>query len=501
MTRRLALAWPLACLALLASSSRPAAAGPPPTRVTVVQELVDLLALPNVAADQDNIRRNAEHLESLLARRGFHTELLETAGNPLIWGELPAPGATRTLLVYCHYDGQPVDPARWQQASPFTAILRRGKLEDGAAEVNLDGLSEVAADWRLYARSASDDKGPIVALLAAIDALAAAGTPRTSNLKVILDGEEEAGSPSLVGAISRYRDQLAADGMLILDGPEHPSGRPTLVFGARGILTARLTVFGPKVGVHSGNYGNWVPNPALALVQLLAAMKDDKGEVVIPGFYATTPALTAEERALLAAIPDQTPQLLAEFGIAAPERPGMKLEEAFVRPTLNIRGLASAHVGAGARTIIPDRAVAELDIRMVAGNTAADFQAKLRAFVASQGFQLVDGEPTDAARARFPKLASLSFGAGSPAFSTSPALPFSLGLRQALAARWGEPPVVLLTAGGTVPIAPFVEALQVPAVLVPIVNFDNHQHEENENLRLGNLFGGQGSIEAVLTMP
>lgn len=465
----------------------------------IVRELTGLLALPNVAADRENIRRNAEHLAALFRRRGFAVELLATDGNPLVWGELKVPGAKGTLLVYCHYDGQPVDPARWAQADPWHPLLRSGRIDAGGTEVaDFGSRTTFEPDWRLFARSASDDKGPIIALLAALDALKANGLGPASNLRVILDGEEEAGSPSLVPAIARYRDQLRADSMLILDGPAHYTGQPTLVFGARGIVTAELTVYGPKSGVHSGNYGNWVPNPALALAHLLGSMKDEQGKVLVQGFYDDLVPLSAEEERLLAAVPEEPARLLKTFGIAGPERPGETLQRAIQRPTLNIRGLTSAHVGAGARTIIPDRAVAELDIRLVAETQPAPMLERLRVHIAAEGYHLVDADPDDATRARYPKIARLVASAGTNAFRTSPVAPESQRLINALTALWGEPPVVIRTAGGTVPIAPFIAALGFPAIALPIVNFDNNQHEENENLRLGHLFQGIVSIAGAL---
>ncbi len=471
------------------------------SRPARMAELIELLSIPNVAADTVNIRRNAEHLRGLLAKRGFQAEILETDGNPLVWGELIVPGAKRTLLIYCHYDGQPTDPKRWAQGDPWKPVLLAGKVEDDAQPVtDLASRLTFGDEWRLYARSASDDKSPILGLLGAIDVLKGAKVPLTANLRVILDGEEEAGSPSLVPAIARYRDKLAADLMLILDGPQHPSNKPTLVFGARGIVTATLTVYGPKVGVHSGNYGNWVPNPALRLAKLLAAMKDDEGRVLIPGFYDAVPALTSEEKAMLEAVPDDAGKLLSSFGIAAPERPGMRLQEAFLTPTLNVRGLQSAFVGAGARTIIPDQAVAELDIRLIAETRAEDLIAKLRKFVADAGYHLVEAEPDDATRAKHDKIARLEVSPAFAAFRTSPLIPQAQKLIAALEAGYEEPPIVLRTAGGTVPIAPFIEALGLPAILVPTVNFDNHQHEENENLRLGNFFDGLYVISTALTM-
>jgi acetylornithine deacetylase/succinyl-diaminopimelate desuccinylase-like protein len=468
----------------------------------IVGELFELLALPNVAADRANIARNAEWLRAALGRRGFAAELLATPGNPLVFGERRVPGATATVLVYCQYDGQPVHPPAWSQADPFAPVLRAGRLEDGA-EILADPLSRsrFEADWRVYARAASDAKGPIVAFLAALDALAAAGLEPTVNLRVIMDGEEEIGSPHLVAAIAAHREKLAADLMLVFDGPSHSSGRPTLIYGARGIATVQLTVYGPKSGVHSGNYGNWIPNPALRLAHLLASMKDDAGNVLVPGFEDPVVALTSEEEAMIAAVPVDEAHLLETFGVAAPERPGLGLQQAFQRPTLNVRGLASAFVGEGARTIIPDRAVAELDLRLVPETPAERQLALLREHVLRQGYHLVDADPDDATRAAHPRIARLAVTETAiEAFRTPPTLPLARRVSEALARSWGEPPVRIRTAGGTVPIAPFIDALGFPAILVPIVNFDNHQHEENENLRLGHLWRGVVTYAAVLRM-
>jgi acetylornithine deacetylase/succinyl-diaminopimelate desuccinylase-like protein len=450
----------------------------------ILGELNELLAIPNVAADKPNIRRNAEHLRTMLSRHGFASEVLETAGNPLVYGALNTPGATRTILFYCHYDGQPVDPAKWNQPDPFKPVVRG------------EGV-----DARIYARSASDDKAPIVALMAAVDALKASGLAPSSNVHVILDGEEEASSPSLVPAIGRYRDKLGADLMVILDGPGHSSGRPTVVYGARGIVTVDLTVFGPRSGVHSGNYGNWMPNPAMRLATLLASMKDDDGRVTIAGYYDTVAPLTAEERAMLDAVPDDSAKMLQAFGVAAPEKAFPKLQDAMQVPTLNIRGLVSSFVGAGARTIVPDRATAAIDIRLVKETSGEDLVTKLRAHIVKQGYHLVGGDPDDATRAKFGKLARLTpTGPMLEAIRTSTSNPHARALVASMSRTFGQPPVQLRTLGGTVPIAPFIDALGFPALLVPTVNFDNNQHEENENLRLGTFFDSIVTIAAVLRM-
>jgi acetylornithine deacetylase/succinyl-diaminopimelate desuccinylase-like protein len=501
----------LAAAALLASTAwlgaQPSAGWVPAVRAWVganrgpiVRELVELLAIPNVAADRENIRRNAAHLVALFGKRGFTSEALETAGNPLVFAELRVPGATRTLLLYCHYDGQPVDPKGWRQTDPFTPVFRSGALT--APEVaNALAASTFDAEWRVFGRSASDDKSPIVMLLAAVDALKAAGTAPSVNIKVILDGEEEAGSPSLVPAITKYRDRLSADLMVILDGPQHSSGRPTIAYGARGIARVDITVFGPRAGVHSGNYGNWIPNPAQRLARLLASMKDDDGKILVKAWNAGIAPLTKEEQAMVAGVPEDTSAMLRAFGVSAPEGAFPRLQDALQYPTLNVRGMSSAFVGAGARTIIPDSATASIDIRLVKETSAESMTGKIRDHVVAQGYHVVDGVPDDATRAKYPRIARLAtFGDGTNAFRTSPSDPHARALAQAIRTAHGGEPVHLRTLGGTVPIAPFIEALGFPAVLVPTVNFDNNQHEENENLRLGNLFEGILTVAAILRM-
>src|SRR5262249_53649501 len=176
--------------------------------------------------------------------------------------------------------------------------------------------------WRIYGRSSSDDKSPIVALLAAVDALDARGATTdamTSTIRVVLEGDEEAGSPSLESVVRTHGDRLRGDALILVDGPRHASDRPTLSFGARGIMNALVTIYGPARDLHSGNYGNWAPNPALALTKLLASMKDDQGRVTIDGFYDDVTPLTPAERQAIDEIPDVQPTLMKTFGFAQPE--------------------------------------------------------------------------------------------------------------------------------------------------------------------------------------
>lgn len=471
-------------------------------RQEIVREFVELLSVPNVAADRPNIKRNADLLQAMFVKRGFNVEILETSGNPLVFAERRVPDAKRTLLFYAHYDGQPVDPKSWKQSSPFTPIMRDKRMEDGGQDIaDFLSLKSFPPEARLYARSASDDKAPIIALLAAIDALTATTQRVTSNVKVILDGEEEARSPSLAATMGRYRDKYRADLMLILDGPLHSSGKPTLAFGARGNLVFQLTAFGPKFALHSGHYGNWAPNPALDLVQLLASMKDANGRVTIDGFYDDVPRLSDEERKILAAVPDRSDELMRFFGISRRDQVGDNLQEALQYPSLNIRGLQSGDVGEQARTIIPDRAIADIDVRLVKETDAERMLQRVVAHIRAKGFHvLMNADPDDEMRARYPRIVRVSRVSWTNAYRTEMTLPESRAIISALERAWGEAPIRARTMGGTVPIDFFIQALGMPAISVPVVNFDNNQHSDNENLRLQNLWDAVSSFAAVLTM-
>ena len=378
-------------------------------------------------------------------------------------------------------------------------FARRESIGAAAIFRGARALTRFEPDWRLYARSASDDKSPIVALCAALDALTASSLRPTSNLRVILDGEEEASSPSLVPAIARYRDKLRADAMVILDGPIHSSGRPTVAFGARGIVTLDLTVFGPKSGVHSGNYGNWVPNPAERLAALLATMKDDDGRVLVAGFYDGIQPLVAgragdaRRRAgrLGRHAQDVRHRRAVESVSAPPGRPAVPDAER-PRPGQRARRRRGAHDHSRSRDGGD-------------GHPPGQGNAPGRSRREGPGARPHAGLPPRRRRARRHGARRTGRSPRSPCRRRRPT---PSGPRRSIRRRgriaagitsaFGAPPVQLRTLGGTVPIAPFIDALGFPAVLVPMVNFDNNQHEENENLRLGHLFQAIETIAAIL---
>ena len=506
--------WLTVFLGFAASASPGAAQGPPsPAGVAnavreyrvsherpIIQELVGLLAIPNVASDELNIRRNADQLRAMLERRGFRVRYLEIPKRgPIVFAELSAPGAARTVVFYAHYDGQPVDPKAWTGTGPFEPGLRTGSIEAGGTLRPFPGPgTPYQDDWRIYARSASDDKSPIVALLAAVDALAATGIPRAVNLKVVLDSEEENGSPGLEPALAANRDLVRGDVLITGDGPVHQSGRPLVFYGNRGVLDFNLTVYGPVRGLHSGHYGNWAPNPAMRLAQLLASMKDTTGRVLIDGFYTDVEPLNARERAAVDAMPFNDAELMRELQFGEAEGGGRKLADLINEPSLNIRGLRSAYVGDESQNVVPDRAEASCDIRLVKNVDPGRQFERVVAHVEKQGYFVVrDRVPTPEERRTHPRVARLDYGGGYPATRTSMDLPVSVAVARVLDDALGGGVVKAPTLGGSVPMHLF-DRLGLPVIGVPIVNYDNSQHSHNESLRIGHFWRGIESYAALL---
>lgn len=469
-----------------------------------VPEFLQLLSIPNVADDPGDIRANADFLEAALRKRGFSTRQLDNpAHRPLVFARLDAPVAgRRTVLFYMHFDGQPVLPERWSQAGPFVPVVKQRDAGGGWVEVPRERLQAKPFDpeLRVFARSASDDKAPIMMLLSAIDLLKEEGVAPQLNIKLILDSEEEAGSPSLAGVVEDNRDLFAADALAILDGPAHASGRPTLVFGNRGIAQAKLVVYGPKVALHSGHYGNYAPNPAMRLARLLASMKDDDGHVLVPGYYDGID-LTAADRALLAATGDDEVALRKRLGIARAERVGDTYQAAMQYPSLNVRGMASAAVGDKAANVVPSEATAELDMRTTPEADGPTLFALLKRHIEAQGYVLTDGPPTDEARAAHDKLASFTLGAVEKAVRMPLDAPVGQWATRAVQSAGDGAPVRIRMVGGTVPTATLVDALHLPFVIVSTVNTDNNQHTHDENLRMGHFISGTRTIRSLLVTP
>ena len=469
----------------------------------IIRELSEFLSIPNIANDTPNIQKNAAHLVEMLEARGIETHLLPISGRgPVVFGKLITPEAKRTVTFYAHYDGQPVDPAAWTDGKPFEPALRNAAIEAGGKQIPFpENSAQHRAvyndDWRLYARSSSDDKSPIVALLAALDALRAKKIPLAVNLKVIFEGEEEAGSSSLRRTLELHKNLLGADLLITADGPVHQSGRPLVFFGNRGDVGIDVTVYGAVRALHSGHYGNWAPNPATEVSQLLASMKDADGRVLIEGYYDDVAPLGEAEKKALAEMPDNDADLQRELGIAKPEGGGKKLVELIMQPSLNIRGLRSAYVGEQAQNVVPEKAEASLEARLVTGEDPKKKFEQIKAFIEKQGFFVIDQEPTLEERRSHARIAKVIYEGGYRASRTPMDLPMSKTIVDVVRAAAGNNTVVMPSTGGSVPMYIF-EDLGLLWVGVPIVNYDNHQHSSDENLRLGQFWRGMEIYAAIL---
>jgi len=470
----------------------------------IVRELSEFLAIPNIASDTPNVQKNAAHLVEMLEARGIETHLLPISGRgPVVFGKLISAEAKRTVIFYAHYDGQPVDPAAWTDGKPFEPVLRDAAIEAGGKRIPFPESSAQHRaiyndNWRIYARSSSDDKSPIVALLAAIDALRAKKIPLAVNLKLVLEGEEEAGSPNLQRTLELHKNLLGGDLLITGDGPVHQSGRPLLFFGNRGILGFEITTFGPIRALHSGHYGNWAPNPGFELARLLGSMKSEDGRVLIERFYDDIAPLGTTEKKALEEMPNNDADLEKELQFAKPEGGGKRLIELLQLPSLNIRGLRSAYVGEQAQNIVPEKAEAALDVRLVKGEDPDKKFEQVLAHIRKQGFYVTSAVPTKEERLSNPHVVRVVKDVWNyRASRTSLELPVSKALVQLVQDATGENCVIAPTLGGSAPMYIF-EDLVLPWIGVPIVNYDNHQHSSDENLRLGHFWRGMEIYGAIL---
>ena len=456
-------------------------------RRRILEGFVECLRVDTVSQQPARVRAGAEWLARAMERAGLEARVLPTSGNPVVFGERRVPGASRSLLIYCHFDTKPAPPAAWLQPSPFEPVLRAGLAEEGAPIVAAGEVPDDALPaHRLYARGASDDKGPIWAHLEALALMDAVGIPARVNLKLVLEGEEEVGSPGFGDFVAAHRDLLAADLVLVTDGPKDASGRPTVVFGARGILALTLEIEAARRDVHSGNFS--VPNPAWILTGLLASMAAPDGTPLIEGLGADATPPTVAERELLGRIPLDRPALERELG--APLA-GDYFGRLMFRPTLTIRGLQAGFVGDEANTIIPHRATVALDLRLVKNQRVETVYRRVVEHIRAQGFTVIESPDTplpDDLRGRAVRIVERH---GYDPAKTPADLPISRRVVEVVErAHAGQRAVVVPTAGGSVPLWAFTDVLGLPTIVVPYANANNRQHSPNEHIRLDHLYQG-----------
>lgn len=465
-------------------------------RRAIVESFIEFLRLESVSQEPAKVRTTGEWLAAATRARGLDGRVLETGGNPAVFGERRVPGATRTVLIYSHYDTKPIPLAGWLQPNPIEPVFRRGLAEDGVPLTPMKEIGdEELAEFRLYARGASDDKGPIWCHLLALDLMDAVGLAPRVNVKFIFDGEEEIGSPFFGAFTETHRDLLAADVVIITDGPKHTSGRPTVSGGARGVGSITLELEAARRDLHSGNYA--VPNPAWKLNGLLSSMATPDGVPLIEGFEEDVVGPTGAERTMMADLPLDLPALEKDLGV---KLAADYLDRIMFHPTLTIRGLHSGFLGKEANTIIPHKATVLIEVRMVKNQRWPKVYRRLLDHIRAQGYTVLEGpdEPLpDELRGKAVRVVSKS---GYDPAKTSLDLPVSREIVTTVErAHGGERAVLMPTLGGSVPIYAFTDILKLPTLIVPYANANNRQHSPNEHLRLDHLFQGVRTTAQLLT--
>jgi acetylornithine deacetylase/succinyl-diaminopimelate desuccinylase-like protein len=487
----------LALLTLLAASS--AAAGPAlhdGVRVwrkahepAIVREFVTFLSMPNVATDVRDVDRNARYIEEQLQARGFATQLLTAAPDTpaSVFAERKVPGAKRTVIFYAHYDGQPVGQRGWI-SKPFEPSMRTALPE--AQVIDWQHSPTLDPEWRLFARSAGDDKASIQAMFSALDALQANGIRPTVNIKLLYEGEEEQGSPHFAALIARNLGLLHGDLLIMGDGPMHQSGRQMVNFGNRGIASLTLTIYGALRPLHDGHYGSWAPSPAVMMAQLIAGLRDENGRILIPHFYDDVAPVSAADRAALAAMPPVEEELKRALGLGQTIGPP-RLADGYLQPTLNVRAIHVGDEGPSAANAIATHADAALDFRLAPGETPQRTRELLETYLTAQGWYIVRAEPDLPTRRAHGKIVKVIWEEGGAVATKTPLdLPASRAVIASIGRTVGYQPIVLPLVGASSGMADVVDQLRVPMAGVSIANYDDNQHAENENLRLANLWDG-----------
>ncbi|MFK8042835.1 M20/M25/M40 family metallo-hydrolase [Congregibacter sp.] len=460
----------------------------------ILSDFRELLSMPNVSTSLPDMQRNAAWITDYIGERGFSSKVVSAGGAPYILAERSTPGATKTVLIYAHFDGQPVEPADWK-TPPFEPTLKNG---DNTLDWETVQKQPIDPEWRVYARSAGDDKAPVIALMHAIDAMDNAGLDASVNIKLILDGEEEFGSPTVEQILKEHAGYLSADVLLFCDGPMHQSGLRQLVFGVRGDIGVNLTLYGPSRPLHSGHYGNWAPHPTDALMRLLATMKDMDGNIQVAGYLDQVTPVSEAEQVAIAAIPSVDAQLRDELSLGRVEGAGERIEMTIMRPAINMVGFQAGGVDDQARNIILSKARASLDLRLVPAQTIDHVKKTIEAHFEAQGFYVTHDEPREETLRNNPGVIKVDWTGGYPAYRSDLDGEAASKLTSILTEYDGKKPLLSPTLGGSLPIHLFDQELDMPIVLLPIANHDNNQHGRDENMRLGNLLSAIGVYAAVL---
>lgn len=432
-----------------------------------LDELKAWIAIPSVSADpahRGDVRRCCERLVERMREIGLAASLLETDGNPLAYGEwLGAPGKP-TVLIYGHYDVQPADPIDLWKSPPFEGTVRNGKI---------------------FGRGAVDDKGQVLMHLAAIEAHMHSRGKLPLNVKIVVEGEEEIGSPNFESALARYRDKFVADFAAISDTAVYAEGVPSLTTSVRGLVNWEITVEGPAADTHSGYYGGILRNPIEALAKIITELKDADGRIIVPGFYDGVEELAPEALSELRALPFDEEREAKALGVPelAGERGRLPLERMWFRPTLECNGIWGGYQGPGHKTIIPSWAKAKLTARLVGNQDPSRVREAVAEYierVAPPGVRVGvhhDGETRAVVLAReHPAVAAAG---------------------RAMKAGFGKDPVYIGTGGSIGPVASFDRILHLPQVMIGVGLPDDQIHAPNEKFNLSQFFGGIKTMAAL----
>ena len=464
----------------------------------IVKQHKEFVSIPNLPEDKALMLKNISWVTEHYKELGFKAQLLESSTLPLLLLEKEYNPDYKTVLFYFHIDGQPVDPKKWDQENPFKPVLKGLDSQGNWETLNWEIINKKIDDeWRIFARAAADDKAPIIMLLNALTFLKAEKIDPKFNIKIVFDPEEEYGSDAFLSTLNTHKDHYAADAMIIMDGPAHESNKPTLTFGCRGIATCTITTYGAKLPQHSGHYGNYVPNPVFSLSNILSSMKDENGRVLIKDFYSGI-ELKPKVQQILNSVPDDKEVLNTRLGLAQAEHVGNSYQESLQFPSLNVRQIETSWKGDKPKTVIPEIAIANIDIRLVVETDGKAQLDKIKTHIENLGYTIFDRNPTDKERLKYSKIVKFTRSNGVNAFRTDLNSNLGTALRKSLTEMFGEIPISIRTMGGTVPIISAVKILDIPAIILPMVNMDNNQHSPNENIRIGNIRDGIKTCIAIL---
>ena len=468
-----------------------------------LDEFIEFLSYPNDANYESDIYKLMDWTENKFKSLDFKINRLDTETIPLMLASKHISDDYKTVLIYMHLDGQPVDLSKWNQENPFIPVYKLKEDEkfvdyDSNKIANIDYETLEEKDIRIFARASSDAKGPVMMLIQAMKFMNSKNIDNKFNLKLIMDFEEEKGSPSLPDAVKKHSTILKSDALLIFDGPQHESDLPTLNFGNRGISSITLKTYGPVVPQHSGHFGNYAPNPVFRMSNILSSMKDENGIVKIKGYYDGI-TISDQVKKYLDNVPDNEDSMLNKMQFKKPESVGSSYQEAIQFPSLNVRGIRAGWVEDEVRTIVPSECIAEIDVRLVIESDGYRLHDLIKKHIEDLGYVVLDHEPSKEERMKYEKIVKFNSTVSYPAFRTDINSDLGNWLSETLTRTFGVEPVLRRTSGGSVPISPFVNVLNIPAVGVPTVNKDNNQHSPNENIKLINYIKGIESFVGILS--